>query len=341
MKGAAALCNGLARHLPVTMVSLQPSHGEGLVIDRGVSLLRLDGYRAWTQRLREYRHAVEAVRRKRPVASISFGLKSDLMSLLAGRGTRTISSVRGNLVRNYRYDYGWLGLPAVLVHYLLLRRFDAVVAMSDAMAAQLGRFGIKRLVTVGNFVDELALAEVGSTQPRNEGPVRFVFLASLTSRKRPELLIDAVREVQSAGLACHLDMVGNGPWRAQLENRIREQSLSSSITIHGYVANPYHLLTQSDIMILPSESEGVSRSVLEALFLGIPCVLRNVDGNSEVVTPGHNGELFTNDNDLPDAMCRAAQRMLSGDYPASGLVPPAFRQLPNINRYIELVSQTE
>ena len=51
-------------------------------------------------------------------------------------------------------------------------------------------------------------------------------------------------------------------------------------------------------MVLPSFSEGVSRSALEALFLGVPCVLRDVDGASELIHDGINGYLFNENSEL-------------------------------------------
>ena len=61
-----------------------------------------------------------------------------------------------------------------------------------------------------------------------------------------------------------------------------------------------------DCLVLPSLTEGVSRASLEALYLGVPCVMRNVDGNSELIKEGENGVLFDSDEQLSSAMIKCA-----------------------------------
>ena len=52
--------------------------------------------------------------------SLSLCFSADLINFLALREYKIISSVRGNLVSNYRFDYGVLGLFLALVHFFYL-----------------------------------------------------------------------------------------------------------------------------------------------------------------------------------------------------------------------------
>ena len=67
-------------------------------------------------------------------------------------------------------------------------------------------------------------------------------------------------------------------------------------------------------MCLPSYSEGMSRAVLEALSLGIPCVLRNVKANSELIKDKENGILFNNTTDLYVSLNKALKKKWNNDY---------------------------
>jgi glycosyltransferase involved in cell wall biosynthesis len=93
-------------------------------------------------------------------------------------------------------------------------------------------------------------------------------------------------------------------------------------------------------MVLPSESEGIPRAVLESLFFGVPCILRDVDGHSEVIKNGINGECFEDDNNLVDVMARAIKCLHDrklGD--GQELLPDDFRQQQNIELYLKLIKQ--
>jgi hypothetical protein len=81
----------------------------------------------------------------------------------------------------------------------------------------------------------------------------------------------------------------------------------------------------------------MSRAVLESLYLGIPCILRAVDGNREVIHPEVNGALFEHGSDLARTMLEAVRmsRQLPDIRPM--LLPEAFRQRPAALKYLEMV----
>ena len=86
--------------------------------------------------------------------------------------------------------------------------------------------------------------------------------------------------------------------------------------------------------MLPSESEGISRSMLEALFLGIPCIARDADANRDPVKPGWNGKLFMTDEELAQVMAEAVKEEVDDrSVESENLLPTAFRQEPNIQRF--------
>lgn len=75
---------------------------------------------------------------------------------------------------------------------------------------------------------------------------------------------------------------------------------------------------------------------MEALYVGIPCVLRDADGNTELVTDGINGAVFADESDLPDAMLRAA-RLSRLNNKRECLLPPDFRQHRAAKKYLVLI----
>jgi glycosyltransferase involved in cell wall biosynthesis len=107
--------------------------------------------------------------------------------------------------------------------------------------------------------------------------------------------------------------------------------------MHGHLSAPYQLLAQADTLVLPSSSEGVSRASLEALHLGVPCILRYIDGNAELIHSGVNGALFKRDEKLSNAMREVAVWSRSRGEKIESLIPPTFRQSFAAQRYMALM----
>jgi glycosyltransferase involved in cell wall biosynthesis len=123
--------------------------------------------------------------------------------------------------------------------------------------------------------------------------------------------------------------------RSFLEAEIAGRNLARTVTCHGELANPYAILQKADCLVIPSESEGVPRSALEALYYGIPCILRDVDGNRELITPGRNGYLFREDWELAEAMATLCRE--KADKGMCSLLPDEFRQGYCLRQYRDLI----
>lgn len=133
-----------------------------------------------------------------------------------------------------------------------------------------------------------------------------------------------------------MDILGDGPLGERTKSLVNEYGVQKSVHFHGHVKNPYPIVAAADVMVLPSLSEGLPRAALEALHLGVPCVLRHADGNIELIQPGLNGLLFEKDSELFEKMIQAAE--LSRSRLGKSLLPGKFRQENSAKSYFELVS---
>lgn len=336
VKGAIALANALAARVDVTLAALKPGPGADARIAPGVRTLELPAVaRGARGRVAAYR-AMLRERGGRPcVASLSMCFSADFANSFCGSDARTFASVRGNLVQNYRFDYGLPGVPLAIAHLAALRRFDRAVAMSDAMARQVKFYAGARPAVIPNFVDEGALDAYRCSEHAT-GPLRFVFVASLSRRKQPGLVVAALHALRSRGVDAVLDLVGDGPLRAQIAGDVERLGLTGAVTLHGHLADPYPVVARADAMVLPSLSEGTSRAALESLYLGVPCVLRHADGNAELIETGRNGVVFADDRELPDAMHAAAALSRGHGEPREPLLPQRYRQQSAALAYLDL-----
>jgi glycosyltransferase involved in cell wall biosynthesis len=337
VKGAYALANALVAHRHVVLVYLKDGPGVDAKLDANVkeiSLATISG--GWWGRLRAYQKLLEDAGGRDKVGSISMCLSADLLNRLCSGNAFICSSVRGNLPQNYRHDYGVLGTLLAIAHLLTLRSFDHVVAMTGAMSRQIRSITGIRSRIIGNFVDEQSLECFRGAIPNGKRCFHFVYVGSLTHRKQPALIVHATGLLISQGHDVKLDVIGDGPLRESISCMVVRNALQEYIHLHGQVANPYPLIAVADAFILPSRSEGVSRAALEALHLGVPCVLRDVDGNVELLSEPGAGVLFLDDRDLPRAMIEAASRGRTRSTKSS-LLPASFRQSTAAMQYLELI----
>ena len=211
---------------------------------------------------------------------------------------------------------------------------DHVVSMTNVMAKQVEKYIGTSSPVIGNFIDESGLNSYNHYCI--SGKYKIIFTGSIIYGKQPILLIDSISELIKNGIDLQLDILGKGVLLDSVITRVQELGISNRVNFHGYVKEPYSYIASSDVLVLPSLSEGVSRSALEALFLGVPCVLRDVDGSSELIQEGVNGTLFAKDDDLTDAILRALKLSRSRSS-RSSLLPDNFRQHYAARQYLELL----
>jgi glycosyltransferase involved in cell wall biosynthesis len=76
-----------------------------------------------------------------------------------------------------------------------------------------------------------------------------------------------------------------------LEARVRALGLSDVVRFLGYVDQPQRILEGTDLMVLPSHTEGLPNAALEALAMEVPVLATRVGGTPEVITDGETGRL--------------------------------------------------
>jgi glycosyltransferase involved in cell wall biosynthesis len=341
IKGAYTLANAIVESYPVQLVSLKRGPGAGAYLNPKVKKLCLAEFESSIiNKLKLYKSLLVDHGDRKSVLSISMCFSADVINAMCRHQALTISSIRSNLVSNYKMDYGILGAPLAVVHLLGLRRFDKVVVMTNTMSKQIRFFSRKTPLIIGNFVDENALEKYRRSN-QNTGKIKFIFVGSLSRRKQPWIILRALSMLQKNGLDASLDIIGEGPFKSYLESEIYRLNLNDKVRLHGFLNSPYDLISKSDVMVLPSLSEGISRAALEALYLGIPSVLRSVDANSQLILSGQNGELFIDELSLVNAMTRACQISRRKNLFLSSLIPKCFQQHYATKQYLDLIKSSE
>src|SRR5262249_40421636 len=109
-------------------------------------------------------------------------------------------------------------------------------------------------------------------------------------------LVRAFAEVVRAdpGLESRLRLaiVGDGPRLQELRSLARSLGVAELAWFPGALTNVPEVLRTFDVFVLPSLSEGISNTILEAMATQLPVLATAVGGNTELIEDGSNGRLF-------------------------------------------------
>lgn len=129
--------------------------------------------------------------------------------------------------------------------------------------------------------------------------VIFIFVARLIKEKGINLFINAAKELKQNFPNAQFHVVGapdQSPSSIKSEE-IQELHKKGVIKYHGRVNNVPELLSQSDVFVLPTYyREGVPRSILEALSVGLPIITTDTPGCKETIIDNKNGILLRPNN---------------------------------------------
>ena len=116
-------------------------------------------------------------------------------------------------------------------------------------------------------------------------------IGTLNEQKGMQYLIQAMPKVLREFPDSELIIIGQGPYKTELEKLAKKMKLSSKIKLTGFVKDVYDELQHVDVYVQPSVSESFGLAILQAMSMGLPIVATNTGGIPEVVTSGKTGIL--------------------------------------------------
>jgi glycosyltransferase involved in cell wall biosynthesis len=157
----------------------------------------------------------------------------------------------------------------------------------------------------------------GAARERSATP-RITCVGRLVPHKRLELLLEALPQALAATPDLRVDLVGDGPERARLEELVAELALEDVVTFHGRVDDETRdrLLGAAWLTVQPSHHEGWGLTVLEANARGVPALAFRVPGLRDAVRPD-TGWLVPEGGPLGPALVQALETLADPDAAAA------------------------
>lgn len=232
---------------------------------------------------------------------------------------------------------GWLVSRATDIPYVLTAHLGDVPGGVPEQTDRLFRWlkpltvpiwhGAAAVTAVSEYIRQLALASYSVTvttipngmdlsqcQPSPitpHTPKRLMFAGRFNPQKNVLFLVEVLEQV--ADLDWEMNMLGDGPLMEAVRVRIQDMQLAERVRLHGWVTpeTVEDVMSQSDLLLLPSLSEGMPVVGVRALGHGLAILGSDIGGILDVVRHGRNG-LLCPVNDM-EAFVQALREMLTSD----------------------------
>ena len=172
---------------------------------------------------------------------------------------------------------------------------DIIVTVSDdsrQICNVRQKISQKKLVTVPNGVDTNSFYRFSKKiLPQTNKPFVIGTVARLSPEKNHACLLVACAHLVDRHVDFRLNIVGDGPLRESLEDQCKELNLEKYVFFAGARNDIPAAMNELDLFVLPSLTEGISLTLLEAMSCELPVVATKVGGTPEVVVDGKTGFL--------------------------------------------------
>lgn len=121
-------------------------------------------------------------------------------------------------------------------------------------------------------------------------------VSGLRKVKNHKGLITAFKKVIQKNSKCILVVVGTGPLEEALKRQCRELGIEEHVVFTGSQKNVVKCLNLFDLFVLNSRTEGLSYAILEAMAAGLPVIVTDVGGNTDLIETGTDGVLIEDNN---------------------------------------------
>lgn len=201
---------------------------------------------------------------------------------------------------NKVHDRRW-GLIYTFIDYLGLYLPDILIPVSYTMGQKIKRLpGItsQKVIPIPNGINLQAYdipLEQGAIRNELGIPLNafvFGFAGRLDPVKRIDIFILSLKQVLDQVPSAHLLILGEGHLRSQLQEQSIGLKVDHSITWGGFRDDMPRMMASMDVYVQPSDNEGLSLSILEAMAARKPVIATSVGAAREVITHGNTGWLI-------------------------------------------------
>jgi glycosyltransferase involved in cell wall biosynthesis len=171
---------------------------------------------------------------------------------------------------------------------------DAIIAVSGAEREELISNKIcsgQKTYTINSGIPSTVFTRSSATINLGHPTRKFVVgtVGRLSLQKAPKRFIEIAERTLEKFPDVEFRWIGDGELRPEIEQMIQSKRLTEKVKIIGWLDNVEKALLEFDVFLLNSDYEALSYTPMEAMRAGLPCVLSDVTGSSDLVKKGETG----------------------------------------------------
>ncbi len=220
------------------------------------------------------------LKKYKPDSVLSFAARINIISAIAGIGIKKhlVVSERNDPKRDGRSIWVRIGT------YLIYPYVNKVIFQTKQAQSCFNEKIIRNSDIIYNPVNV-------NVEYKNINSKKIVAVGRLEPQKNHKLLLTSFKEIVDMFPEYTLVIYGEGTLRKKLEGIISELDLTDKVSMPGNINNIHQKLLEAEFFVLPSDYEGLSNALLEAMMMGLPCISTDCAGSNEVIISGENGIL--------------------------------------------------
>jgi len=246
-----------------------------------------------------------------------------------------LSGINISIISHIHKNPPWLKKIGVysIAYFLSSFRYKKILMVSDSI---LNEYVFSNLIrqkseVIGNPIETSRVIKKSKIKSCNKY-YDIIFLGRLSEPKNPLKFIEIIGRLVEGNNKVKAAMIGSGEMMDLCKKQIMDNNLSENIDLLGFIDNPYPILSNSKVLLMPSKWEGFGLAAVEALALGIPVIATPVGGLPGIVDDDC-GEICNNDENMIDEIKKLLHNDLYYSNKRSGALKKA-KSIENIEDYI-------
>lgn len=156
----------------------------------------------------------------------------------------------------------------------------------------------KQGTKIMNGIDLHALKRVEVKSLQKQSKFRVIYAGRLVPQKNLLFALDVLSCLASEGLDVHLTLFGAGPepYVCDLQSRVALLGIEDNVTFYGECSNWHSFAKDATALLFPTNGEGTSNTVLEALAIGLPTVMSNIQMSRALLRDRVNAIVIDSDS---------------------------------------------
>ncbi|MFX0203921.1 MAG: glycosyltransferase family 4 protein [Candidatus Hodarchaeota archaeon] len=249
---------------------------------------------------RDWVKLLEIIKGVNPDIVHSHGTKENIVSKISGflLGIPVIPVYHCNYkqIGSNNVEIGFKRMMYETIYLDILERLTSSIvpkniAVSGSVRDNIRRFGIPvgriDVIYSGVNIDDFELKRVNLRRRRNK--IRIVSISRIDEGKGIRDIIEAAKGIEEKEINFEFNLVGDGHLVANYQRLVNSYNLGGKVKFLGYMKNIREVLLASDIFVSASYSEGFPLTIVEAMACGLPVVVTDAGGVTEIVDDKVNG----------------------------------------------------